>query len=210
MKQKTLSVTLRAEHGRGPVRRLRNAKNIPAIVYGGETAPRSITLKEADFRILMRSLSGSAAIIQLEGLGDDTVLSVIKAIVRNPRTDRVDHVDFLEVSAKKPMQTTVPVQLKGEAHGVKSENGIIDWVSHQISISCLPKDLPEHLEVDITHLRLNQSIHINDLPSIPGISFEGNKDQVIVSCVEQQAAEEAPSTTAAPAASPVAPAKASK
>jgi large subunit ribosomal protein L25 len=209
MKQKTLSVTLRAEHGRGPVRRLRNAKNIPAIVYGGETAPRSITLKEADFRMLMRSLSGSAAIIQLEGLGNDIVLSIIKAIVRNPRTDRVDHVDFLEVSAKKPMHTTVPVQLKGEAHGVKNGNGIIDCVSHQISISCLPKDLPEHIEVDITSLHLNQSIHINDLPAIPGITFEGNKDQVIVACVEQQAAEEvAPAT--APAASPVAPAKASK
>lgn len=197
MKQKTLSVTLRAEHGRGPVRRLRNAKNIPAIVYGGEATPRSITLKEGDFRMLMRSLSGSAAIIQLEGLGKETVLSVIKAIVRNPRTDRVDHVDFLEVSAKKPMHTTVPVQLKGEAHGVKSESGIIDWLSHQVAISCLPKDLPEHIEVDITSLRLNQSIHIKDLPAIPGISFEGNKDQVIVSCVEQQAAEEAPAATAA-------------
>lgn len=194
MKQKTLSVILRAEHGRGPVRRLRKAKNIPAIVYGGETAPRSITLKEADFRILMRSLSGSAAIIQLEGLGKDPVLSVIKAIVRNPRTDRVDHVDFQEISATKPMNTTVPVQLKGEAYGAKSQNGLIDWVSHQIAITCLPKDFPEYIEVDITDLHVNQAIHISDLPAIPGITFEGNKAQVVVACVEQQTAEESSNT----------------
>lgn len=211
MKQKTLSVSPRNELGRCPVRRLRKAKQIPAIVYGGEAGPRPITLLEKEFRMLMRSISGAAAIIQLEGLGKESILSVIKAVERNPRSDSFDHVDFQEVSATKPMQTLIPVHLKGEAYGVKSENGLIDWVSHQVSISCLPKDLPEYIEVDISNLRMHHSIHIKDLQALPGISFNGQPDQVVVACIEQQVAEEAPKPSAAtPAAAPAAPAKGKK
>lgn len=217
MKQKTLSVSPRSELGRCPVRRLRKAKQIPAILYGGEAGPRPITLIEKEFRMLMRSISGAAAIIQLEGLGTESILSVIKCIERNRRTDNFDHVDFQEVSATKPMQTQIPVHLKGEAYGVKSENGLIDWVSHQVAISCLPKDLPEYIEVDISNLRIHHSIHIKDLPALAGITFNAHPDQVVVACIEQQVAEEAPkpaaapTPTAAPAKTPAkAPAKAKK
>lgn len=212
MKQKTLSVSPRNELGRCPVRRLRKANQIPAILYGGEAGPRPITLIEKEFRMLMRSISGAAAIIQLEGLGKESILSVIKSVERNPRSDNFAHVDFQEVSAKKFMQTLIPVHLKGEAYGVKSENGLIDWVSHQISISCLPKDLPEYIEVDISNLKIHHSIHIKDLPAMEGITFNAHPEQVIVACIEQQVAEEAPKPAAAPAPTPAAaaPAKAKK
>lgn len=198
MKQKTLSVEPRTQTGRGPARRLRVNKKVPAIVYGAGQTPSPITIVESEFRMLMRSISGAAAIIELKGL-DRTILSVIQEIKRNPRTDTFDHVDFHEVCATEIMHTVLPVHIKGESYGVKNESAVLDFVMHQIPVKCLPKDLPEYIEVDITNLRLHQSIHIKDLQAIPGVTFEGHSDQVVIACVEQKAPEEPEPEAATPA-----------
>jgi large subunit ribosomal protein L25 len=198
MKQIKLPVQTRDNTGRAPARRLRETGLIPAVVYG-KSGVRHLTVKEPDFRTLMRAISGTAAIVEIaEGQGSP-MLSLLQDIQRDPRTDRFVHVDFKEVLANEQMKATVPVHVVGESIGVKMENGIIEVSRHEITVRCLPKDLPDFITLDVTELHAGHSIHIRDLKPIAGVIFAENADEVVAACVVPVVEEEAAPAAATPA-----------
>ncbi|MCC5788109.1 MAG: 50S ribosomal protein L25 [Opitutales bacterium] len=186
-----INASPRSEMGRRSSRRLRGEGHIPAVVYGKkEEEPRSLQIKTSDFRGILNATKGAAALIELQE-GDRKTLTVVQEIQHHPVKDLILHVDFHEVSAKEEMETQVVVHINGEAFGVKNEGGVMETVLHELTIRCLPKDLPEFIEVDVSDLKIGGAIHIKDLPEIPGVTLMGDDDQVIVSCSEPRISAEA-------------------
>ncbi|MCD8284482.1 MAG: 50S ribosomal protein L25 [Opitutae bacterium] len=218
MKEYKLNVKTRDGVGRGPARRLRAAGFLPGVIYGVKKAARPISINDAEFRMMMRAKGESAALVEISIDGAEPVLSLIKDFQRNAVSQKVVHVDIYEVDPNVHMTVAIPVRVKGEAVGVLAENGTLEVV-HEIMVRCLPKDLPKFIEVDVSDLHVGNTIHIESLPEIPGVSFPPNQNSVVASCTsEKQEEEEAPAATeaegadaaAAPAAEGAAPAPAAK
>ena len=188
MKQLSLSVTSRQNHGRGHSRRLRIDGSIPAIIYG-PAGTHSVAVDQENFRDLMRQKGTAAALIELEFNGAK-MLSIIKEFQRHPITQKFLHIDIQQIDPNAPMSVAIPIRTVGEAHGVKTDGGTLAIVSQTINVRCLPKDLPEFIEVDVTALKVNESIHVGDIKAPAGITFPGDRGRVVVVCSEM-AAEEA-------------------
>lgn len=189
MKQYKLNVKTRDGIGRGPARRLRAAGAIPGVIYG-KNESKPVTLDAVEFRMMMRAKGTSAALVEITIDGANTILSVIKDFQRNAVSQKIVHVDILEVDPNVQMTATIPVRVKGDCVGVLTENGILE-VAHEIIVRCLPKDLPECIEVDVTNLHAGNTIHIDALPAIPGVTFPSNQNSVVASCVAPEAQAEA-------------------
>ena len=184
MKQQfTLNVSPREGTGRSASRRLRKQDRIPAILYGKHTAPITLSLDGPEFTRLVKAIGVNAALIELKGTGDHP-LSILQEVQRDAMTDRYLHVDLHEVKADEKMEINVPVHMSGESTGVKNEAGVLEVASHTLRIRCLPKDLPAFIDVDVTELRVGQTIHISELKPIAGVVFQGDKSQPVVSCVQ--------------------------
>lgn len=203
MKQIKLNVQGREKTGRAPARQMRASGQVPAVVYGRHNPPVSISLGKPEVFRLIKETAGAAALVELSQEGKAPTLSVVQEVQRDPITDQIIHIDFHEVSAKEEMETHVKVHLVGEAFGVKNQNGLLDFVSHQVDIRCLPKDLPEFAEVDISGLKVGESIHVRELPQIPGVTYLADPDHVIASCTEQRV-DAAAAVTEVAAAEPAA------
>lgn len=202
MKKYKLNVKSRDGIGRGPARRLRNAGWIPGIIYGkGENLP--ISIDAVEFRTLMRAKGDAAALVELAIEGGSEKLSIIKDYQRNALSQKVVHIDILEVDPNAEMTTVIPVHAVGDAVGVLTENGTLEVVS-SITVRCLPKNLPECIEVDVSGLHIGHSIHITALPPIEGVTFPQNQNPTVAVCIapEDAPAETAPAAEGQPAAAP--------
>lgn len=188
MSEHTLTVTKREGKGRGFNRRLRAQGNIPAVIYG-KNGPQSLVVTEKDFKMLMREIGGAATIVSLDIDKGSKATTLIQATQRNPRTDRFEHIDFLEVSADQEITAQIPVHTLGEAIGVKVNNGNLEFIVHEVEVSCLPKDLPEEIEIDISKLDVGDAIHLSDFPALAGVEYQGDPETVIVMCSAQRVEE---------------------
>ncbi len=195
MKKLELTVTTREGKGRGFARRLRAQGKIPAVIYG-RNGSSSLSIAERDFLQLMRTTGGAATVITLVEEKSSPRMSVIQAIQRDSITDRFKHIDFLEVSADHRMSASIHVHTSGEAKGVKNDGGVLDVSMHELQVSCLPGDLPEFIEIDVSGLEIGDAIHVKELTPLSGVTFEDDADAVVVSCVhgiadveEEEAAE---------------------
>ena len=193
MKQLTLKVTSRALHGRGPARRLRADGSIPAIIYG-KSGNQSVAVAQEAFRDLMRAKGNAASLIDLDVDGKK-FLSLIKEFQRHPITQKFLHIDIMEIDPNSPMTAAIPVRAIGEAHGVKTDGGTLAIVSQTINVRCLPKDLPEFIEIDVTELKVNESIHVGEVKAPQGITFPGDPKRVVIVCSEMAEEEAAPEAT---------------
>lgn len=195
-----LNVAPRAQTGRSASRRLRKVDRIPAILYGKHTSPEKLAVDGPEFARLLKSVAGRALIIELARSDKgDKALSFLQEIQRDPITDRYLHVDLQEVKANETFEIRVAVQPQGEAFGVKNQSGVLEIVTPQVRIRCLPKDLPEAILVDVTELKVGETIKVGELKAVPGVEFLDSKGQPIVSCVEP-VAEVVAAEPAAPAA----------
>lgn len=181
-----LDAELRTETGRGASRRLRRAKRVPAIMYGGHKEPQAITLNLLQLDRLMQEEAFYSQIltINLDGKGEQVI---VKDLQRHPFKPLVEHVDLQRVVAGEKVHTAVPVHFVNEdkAPGIKA-GGIIHHDLNEIQIACLPKDLPEYLEVDVAALELGSSIHLSEVPlpagvEIPELAQGADHDHPVVS-----------------------------
>ncbi len=220
MKQLTLSVTNRKQTGRGPARRLRGVGTVPAVIYG-KSGSRSLAVDERSFRMLMRAKGASIALVEIKDDEGKQTLSLIQDVQRHPRTDHFVHIDFKEVLANEELRAEIPVRVTGvdDCVGVKIDNGMLEVLSHKVTVRCLPKDLPEFLVVDVANLRANENVQVKDLPAVEGVTFQGDPNRVLIACAlpeeetEEEKAAAAPAAgaaSAAPAAGAAAPAAAAK
>lgn len=186
-----LSVTKREGVGRGLARRLRAQGQVPAVIYG-RSGNQNLSVAERDFKMLMREVSGGAALIALTHNDGESTLSIVQDAQRNPLSDRFEHIDFLEVTQGVKMTASIPVHTHGEPVGVKNEGGILDVVLHELDVECFPKDLPESITLEVGDLKLGEALHVRDIPAIEGIEFLGDPEAVVALVAEQAEEEEAP------------------
>lgn len=195
----------RDSRGKNEARRLRKSGSIPAVVYGASKAPVSVAVDpKLIFRIL-KSDSGHNTIFDLELDGEQT-----KAMIVDWQTEPIKgsllHIDLKRIAMDKKLVVTVPVVLKGEAYGVKTEGGILEQVLREVEIECLPSDIPPHIDVDVTHLHFGDVLRVSDLPHFEGkLKFLTGEDQTVAhvvsvkEIVEAAPVEGAEAAAAAPA-----------
>jgi len=163
---------LRTDEGKGASRRLRHAGKVPAIMYGGSDAPVSLTLDHNKFLRHLQEEAFYAHILTVVVDGKEQQV-VLKDLQRHPASDvKIMHADFLRVDAKHAMTMTVRLHFIGDdvAPGVK-DGGKVSHLMTDVEISCLPKDLPEFIAVDISTLELDGSIHLTELVLPEGVTL---------------------------------------
>ncbi len=188
---------LREDVGKGASRRLRrSAEHVPAIIYGGETAPEKLTLSTHELTKAMQAEAFFSQILDVIVKGK-TQQAVLRDLQRNPANDRVLHIDFMRISANKPIQVSVPFHFVDEDQciGVREGGGVINHPMTEVEISCLPADLPEYLEVFMAQLELNQAVHLTDVAVPPGVtivalSHSDDYDSVVASVAVPRVIEE--------------------
>jgi len=168
----TLHAKGREDTGKGASRRLRRlAEEIPAIVYGGKKNPAQISLAHKDVAKALENEAFYSHIISLDvdGKSEDVI---IKDIQRHPAKSLIQHMDFFRVSKSTKLQVRAPLHFINEEEcvGVKLGGGLIAHSMTELEISCLPKDLPEYLEVDMAEIDLGQTVHISDIELPKGVA----------------------------------------
>jgi len=200
-----LNVASRAQTGRSASRRLRKANRVPAILYGKHTNPESLSIEGPEFIRLLKAVGDRAVLVELERADKpEKALSFLQEVQRDPITDKYLHVDFQEVKANEKFEIRVPVHVVGESFGVKNQSGVLEMNAHLLRIRVLPKDLPQAIDVDVTELKVGETIKVSSLKPVAGVEFLDTKGQTIVSCVEPVAeiVQEVTTTPTAGAATP--------
>jgi large subunit ribosomal protein L25 len=207
-----LAAELRNDEGKGASRRLRHAGKVPAILYGGKRDPRMLSLNHEKLVILVEDEKFYSTIIGLK-VGDETQAAIVKDLQMHPARNQVLHVDLQRVLEDEKIRIRLPVHFKGEAAspGVKTQGGLVSHRITDIEVTCLPKDLPEEIALDLSQMKLNESKYISDITLPAGVVATAvlqGKDQVVVSIHSPRAQEpEAVAAEATVAAAPAADAK---
>ena len=197
-----LTAEFRDDQGKGASRRLRHAGRVPAILYGGKRDPRALSLDHTKLQLALNNEKFYSSIMQLK-VGDQTQAAILRDVQRHPWKNQVVHVDLQRVFDDERIRLSVPLHFTGAAAapGVKTEGGMMSHLRNELVVECLPKDLPEYLEVDVSGLHLNQSLHLSDikLPSgVVSVELAGGKNASIVAVHAMRAEEiETPAATAA-------------
>jgi len=166
-----LNAVSRGDVGKGASRRLRRgADQVPGIIYGGEPSPQPISVSHKE---LAKALENEAFFSHLISLSvdDSTQEVILKDLQRHPSKPKILHVDFLRVSKDRKITVHIPLHFVNEdrCYGVKQQGGMIQHSANEVHISCLPKDLPEYIEVDMSGCHVGQSLHLSDLVLPPGV-----------------------------------------
>jgi len=209
MGQVVLSARNRQNKGSVEARKIRRAGRIPAVLYGRSGKAISIDLDALEFTNGVKNISESTIVkVEVDGKPYD---AFVKDTQRNIIDGNILHVDFYEVESGIALRARVSINLKGTAVGVR-EGGILEFPLHEIEVECLPKDLPERIEIDISTLGVNQSIHVRDIPLADTIRLISASDQVValVKYAKEQAAAAPAEAEAATAAGPAAAPEAAK
>ncbi len=193
----------RNTQGTGASRRLRNTGKTPGIVYGGATEPKRIELDHNALWHALKKEAFHATILEMELAGQSSKV-LLRSVIYHPFKQQVQHVDFQRVEADTMLHMKVPLHFKGEEESpaIKTDNCLVNHVINELEVACLPADLPEFIEVDLSGLKKGSSLHISNIVLPKGVKpiTHGKKDPVIVSVVEIKAEEEAAPAAAAPAA----------
>jgi large subunit ribosomal protein L25 len=195
MAEITVKAENRSDFGKNASRRLRHKGMVPAIVYGGKSGNVSVAVDPKALQKVLRSEAGRNTILKLEIAGEGATSAILKSWQVDPVRENFLHADFYRIAMDVALRVTVPIAIKGEARGVKTEGGILELVIRQIEIECLPGDIPERIEVDVADLGLNQALRVSDLPVTAKVKVLQNPDQVVVHVVSVK--EEVPAAAAA-------------
>ena len=206
-----LEATSRDTFGKNEARRTRRSGKVPAVLYGatGDGSKREATPIAVEPKALLRILhseSGANTLIslKLQGAGDTRVL--VKEYQLDPVTRQLLHADFYRVAMDRVIQVTIPVIVKGEPKGVKQQGGLLEFIRRDLEIECLPADIPEHIEVDVSDLMLHQGIRVRELPVSPKWKAVSDPDMMLVHVIMPKAEEVvAPAEVAAAPAVPAEP-----
>lgn len=164
----TLNAELRSERGKNLARRLRRDGRIPGVVYGegggsGGSGAIAVSVGPEEVSRVLHSEAGANTLIGLTVGGGDSSKVLIKDYQVDPVSHRLLHVDFYRVAMDKVITVTVRIELTGEAEGVKVQGGLIDFVQREVAVACLPSEIPENIEVDVSPLKIGQGVRLKDL-----------------------------------------------
>lgn len=190
----------RSETGKNVNRRLRSRGMIPGVVYGTGKAAVPVAVSPKEIGAILKSASGENTLFDLD-LGGSRRKVILKEFQREPLRGQLLHADFYEVALDKVLQVKVHVELEGVPVGVKLQGGIVDFVTRELEIECLPADIPARIAVDIAHLELGKHLRVSDLKLGDKVRVLDEPELVIAHVVLPRAevAAEAAATEAAPA-----------
>ena len=211
-----LEVVKRTTTGKNENNRTRMAGQIPAVVYGAQkagdaVAPVQVSVDPKTFLRILHSKSGMNTLITLKVPGEADARVLVKEVQLDPISHHPLHADFYRVNMDRRLKVTVPIVLKGEPRGVKVDGGVLDFLHREIEVECLPTEIPNSIEVDVTSLNLNDAIHLRDLASDATWTPVTDPDTMLLHVVALKVVEETPAAgTAAPAAAAAEPEVAKK
>lgn len=158
----SISAESRTETGKGAARSARRAGRIPAIIYGHGREPESLSVSAMEFGKLLQGVTGGSSVIELEVAGKK-VQTLLREVQRHPMHRTVMHIDFYEIHAGEVITVGVPIHLIGIPEGVRNSGGTLEQFHRDLQIEVLPKNIPDVVEVDVSALEINQSLHISDI-----------------------------------------------
>ncbi|MFH1277353.1 MAG: 50S ribosomal protein L25 [Candidatus Eisenbacteria bacterium] len=165
MSKATLKAAPRGTEKRSELKQLRKAGRVPGVLYGFGEDARRIEIQQTELKPVLKRAHGATLLIDLEIEGDATpVTTVFREVQRDPLTREILHCDLLKVDMTRKYNVTVPIVILGEAVGVKIHGGVMDVQTREIEIRCLPGEIPEHYEIDVTAMEIGDSVHVADIP----------------------------------------------
>jgi large subunit ribosomal protein L25 len=197
LKQVELTATARETKGNGPARRLRREGWVPAVLYGpgAETKQLSVAVRDLEHVVQKGNIRRTIFSLSIQNGGSVTKLAVIKELQTHPVNGQYLHVDFYEIDMNRKLRVMVPVLPKGKAKG-EEFGGMMQIIEREIEVFCLPKAIPESLELDVSGLGIGDTLHIKDIALPPGVELPPGENYTVVTVVS-------PKAEAAPAAAPV-------
>jgi len=192
--------------GKNASRRIRRSGGVPAVLYGEGAESVSLILDKKDVIKILKSETGENTLFKIDFEGGEKD-AMLKAVQIDPTTDEILHADLIRIAMDKAIRVMVPIEVTGEAYGVKTEGGFVDFMTREVEVECLPALIPERLTVDITGLRLHQSLKVGEIALPEGVKLLSEPGAVAVLIqvpheekVEAKPEEEAAAEAAAPAA----------
>ena len=200
MIRSSLTAKLRQGSGKQFARRVRHQGNIPAVLYGPGKESRKLEVNPTDLTRAISTKAGENTLIDLTVEGEAARVVLVREIQVDPISREYLHADLYEVPMDKKVRVPVPIAVRGEAAGVK-EGGVLDQIIREIEVSCLPTEIPEQLEIDVSALKIGEAAHAKDIPLPPGVEIMIDADQTVATVVAPRKEEElAPVVPAAEAA----------
>ncbi|MBA3656052.1 MAG: 50S ribosomal protein L25 [Gemmatimonadaceae bacterium] len=185
-----LSAITRNESGKGPARTLRSQGKIPATIYGHKRKPQSLAIDTRELEKLLGSISAENTVIDL-AVGGTSSRTLIREIQRHPFKRQILHVDFQELVAGEMVIVRVPLILVGVSEGVRLGGGVLDQTMRDLEVRVDPANIPNHIDVNIDHLQIGQSIHIEEIKLPDGVEVMGDKSSPVCVVSAPRAAIEA-------------------
>ena len=168
MSTASLSASVRTETGKGAARKIRQAGNIPAVIYGHGREAQSLMLNARDTDKLLKSIANSSTVIELS-IDGKTARTLIREVQRHPFKRTITHMDFQELVAGETVSVHCPIVYVGVPDGVRLEGGLLDQIMHQLHIEVDPSSIPNHIDVDVSALKIGHTLHVSDLKLPAGI-----------------------------------------
>lgn len=159
----TLTAHVREDTGKSAARRLRATGRIPATMYGHGDETRTLSIDAKEFERLTAAINTESTIVDVAIDGGKSIPSLIRQVQKHPYRPEVLHVDFYQIHAGEKVRLTIPVRVVGNAAGVRNSGGVLQHSLHELDIECLPRDIPEAVEVDVTELEIGETIHVRDI-----------------------------------------------
>ncbi|HWM89970.1 MAG TPA: 50S ribosomal protein L25 [Thermoanaerobaculia bacterium] len=189
MSDMTIEVHKREKTGKGANRRARSGGLIPAVVYGGGKDTIPIQIDRKSMLDLMKK-AGSEHPVFLLKLGDNQRHAMIREMQTHPISRQVLHIDFQRVMMDQKIRVQVPIELVGTSYGVKTQGGVLDFVTREVEVECLPGDIPKQIELDVTELHTAQHVEAGALKLPEGVVLHDAPDKVIVSVAHSRVEDE--------------------
>jgi len=200
MAEIVVSAEGRTDRGKNAARRLRVKGLIPAVVYGGKGEAVSVAVDPKALLRVLRSETGRNTILKLDLGAEGKTSAILKQWQLDPVKESFLHADFYRIAMDVALRVKVPVAVKGEARGVKVDGGILELIMRFIEVECLPGDIPERIEIEVTDLGINDSLRISNVLVNPKIKIMEDADQVVVHVIAVKEEVAAPAAGAVPAA----------
>jgi large subunit ribosomal protein L25 len=190
MASASLSAETRTESGKGVARKLRAAGRVPGVIYGHAREAQSLSLVARDLDKLLSQIAVSSTVVELS-LAGATTRTLIREIQRHPFKKHILHVDFQEMVAGEKVTVKVPLVFVGVPEGVRLSGALLEQILHSIEVLVDPANIPNHIDVDVTHLAMGHSLHVRDLVLPEGIEVLSDEDATICAVIAPRAAVEA-------------------
>jgi large subunit ribosomal protein L25 len=181
-----LNVTKRAEKGDGPARQLRRQGMVPAVIYGPGKTPEMLSVNFRELEKILKNSRTIQVLLNLNVEGGEVRPAMLKDLQTDPVTREFLHVDFYEIDLNRKIRMHVPVVPKGKANGVEM-GGLLQVIRRELEVLCLPGEIPDAIEVDVTPLEIGGSVHVKDIDLGDGIEIPAEVNFTVITCLGKKA-----------------------